>query len=520
MAKLISSVTVTPAQVQPGQSVHVQVIGPNGKPYEAGTDVVIAIDGVPVASRYYQFPTVGKRTVTVRATLGATTETAVATIDVTGAPMMYRRFIAEPGVPQAPGTIPILVTDQQLGHPYQVTFSLVMPPIARAAAARKLIEADKAHEGKQPPVVKPAVSKPPARFLELQALFQKAPPGTVTAKTHAPLKIGEATLKHATLHMVLPHQLPVPHPHPAPGAKTSYIWNFGDGKTATTASPTVTHDYFGSIKPGQVSFPFDVSCKIVHDNITVTRTLVLYSAYGMCQRKNMTVPHVEGDSFASLSHDGSSFSASLLVYNIEAHPMTINKMAVVPVLLDPGATLPQAALKPMQHPVTIGANASSLLAVHVSKQELSQAAGGAPVSGFIIQFEGTLSSPAVRPRPKGFTLLNRLNPVSSGPAAVAGTQTAVRFSRHIRLHMQDRELPRPPGVILKFPKIPLVLGAFTKLGNGTHPLVHPGGMAVDPATNVVSVALTAARPTPFEVANVRHAVLSILKNVNLKGTKP
>jgi hypothetical protein len=61
MANLIGSVKVTPTQLAPGQSVLVQVLDSTGAPYAADSSVTIALDGIPVPSRYYQFPTAGKR---------------------------------------------------------------------------------------------------------------------------------------------------------------------------------------------------------------------------------------------------------------------------------------------------------------------------------------------------------------------------------------------------------------------------------------------------------------------------
>lgn len=116
MANLIGSVRVTPTQPAPGQSVLVQVLDPTGAPYVADSSVTIALDGIPVPSRYYQFPTAGTRTIAVYAAGNGTTETATATVNVTGAPLAYHRTLFADGGPSGPGQIPFIVLAQDSAH--------------------------------------------------------------------------------------------------------------------------------------------------------------------------------------------------------------------------------------------------------------------------------------------------------------------------------------------------------------------------------------------------------------------
>lgn len=495
MADLIGSVKVTPAQPAPGQSVLVQVLDPNGTPYPADSSVMIALDGIPVPSRYYQFPTAGTRTIAVYAAGNGTTETATATVDVTGAPLAYHRTLSADGVPSGPGQIPFIVLTQDLSAPYQATFSLVTPPVAAAAAARALAEADKADAGQPAPTA--AIAQPPAGFLALQSLFAANP--AVTGQ-----------------HIILPKPVTLPTP------STSYVWTFGDGQTATTDTPSVGHDYFGAITPGRVPFAFDVQCHIVHDNVTVTRTLVLYSAYGMCQRNGVTVPNVVSDVFATLNSDRTAFSASLLVYNIEATAITIDQMAIVPVWDDATASFPAFAFKDMAQPVTIAAHSSSLLAVQALRSDLANAAGAATVSGFIVAFQGTLAAAAApEPEPLAEPAVPTLPTVDGvlrnqlgigGIVRSSAVASTVRFSRHVRLPLQDQQLPPAPKITIH--PVPVLLG---NLGKATLPVVRSGGLAVDPATSVVSVALTTPTPTAAQAAQVRGSVLSALNAPNTAG---
>src|SRR5206468_12653605 len=42
--------------------------------------------------------------------------------------------------------------------------------------------------------------------------------------------------------------------------ETAYEWDFGDGTTAQTTTPSVTHDYFPAIGGSDVARSFDVTC--------------------------------------------------------------------------------------------------------------------------------------------------------------------------------------------------------------------------------------------------------------------
>jgi hypothetical protein len=452
---------------------------------------------------------------------------ATATVNVTGAPLAYHRMMAAAGAAPAPGLIPFIVLRQDLTSPYQAAFSLATPPAASAAAATALAAADKANAGKPAPAAAPAKIAP-AGFLALKALFPAA-------------SIGQTAGAH-----LIP-----PKPINLPAASTSYVWTFGDGQTVTTDSPFVVHDYFPAIKPGQVPFAFDVQCHIVHDNVTVTRTLVLYSAYGMCQRNGTTVPHVTGDVYATLNSDRTSFSASVIVYNIEAAPMTIDQMAIVPVWNGASASFPAFSYTKMAHPVIIAAHSSSLLGVQVLRSQLS---GKASVTGFLAAFQGTLGAPpaaitvasttvatpkpivqypivakpvvaamvaAPKPVPAApapafdVALLNQLRPIDIKLPTTAAS--AIRFTRHVRLRLQDQQLPALAHVILH--PGPVLLDTLTKAGAIASSVARSAGIAVDSATNVVSVPLTTATPTPAQAAQVRYSVLAALNTTNAGGTK-
>ncbi|MGH8526200.1 MAG: hypothetical protein ACREXY_18930 [Gammaproteobacteria bacterium] len=77
-----------------------------------------------------------------------------------------------------------------------------------------------------------------------------------------------------------------------------FEWHFGDGNTATTRTPVVSHDYFAAIDHAAGVGQFVVTCQVKHAGITVRRTLTIYSAYAICKGTGTVVPHVTADLFA------------------------------------------------------------------------------------------------------------------------------------------------------------------------------------------------------------------------------
>jgi hypothetical protein len=195
-------------------------------------------------------------------------------------------------------------------------------------------------------------------------------------------------------------------------------------------------------------------------------------------------------------------------------------MAVVPVWDDAGATYPSPTYAEMHEAVTIAPASSSLIAVRVLKNDLTEAASGDVVTGFVVMFRGTLGPPPAAVQTIGRDILYRRSP-SLVPISRAGAAATmpVQFSRHIRLRLQDQDLARAGSAIALLPR-QFVLSALGKNLTIRSPMVRPNGYAVDPKTNVVSLSLSAPRPTPLEVSQVRSSVLSILSIANSPRTTP
>lgn len=349
--KLIGSVTVQPKTIQPGQSVLVEVLDSSGKSL-AGSSTVVTINGVPAARRYLQFMGVGTYTLQVRAVSGTISDAATAQVTVAGAPLSFRRSLTTPAVT----LVPMLQLTQTFSNHYLATFTL-------------------------------GASAPTSPSTQAKETAPKAP--VIEAGQTATSTLDSKSTPQAT----------------------SYKWSFGDGTTQTTQAPTVTHDYFPAIQAGTISHLFDVTCTVVHDNITVTRTLVLNSAYELCKQLGTIVPNVESDVFATWQKQV-GFSASMTVYNIESAPITLTTMGFVPLSDNPDALLPPPVFTTMKTPITIKPKSASAIGVVISIGQLAPATKlGNAVPGFMIYYRGSYTE--------------------------QGKTTPVLFSRTIRIPLSD-----------------------------------------------------------------------------------
>ncbi len=390
-AKLIGSVNVQPATVQPGQSVLVEVVDVSGKPL--GGSTVVTINGVPAGRRYLQFLRPGDYTLQVRAVAGSYQDTATAKITVAGTPLMFRRSLAAPAV----SVVPMIKLSQSFNDHYVATFTVgtAAPPTPAPASGTTATTTPA-------PAAGTAATTTPAPAASKITLFEaKLAPAAMALQTPpkaAVLEVGKAVAVTAPAK-------------PATPQATSYKWTFGDGTSETTQAPSVTHDYFHAIQVGTVSHSFDVTCTVVHDNVTVSRTLVLHSAYELCKSYGTIVPHIDSDVFATW-RKGTGFTASMTVYNIEAAPITLTDMGFVPLSDNPDALLPPPVFTKMQTPITIKAKSASALGVVISLAQLAPATKlGSAVPGFIVYYRGT--------------------------HVEGGKTTPVLFSRTIRIPLSD-----------------------------------------------------------------------------------
>jgi len=447
---LIGKVTVQPETVVPGQPVLVQVLDPTGKLISDPT-ITVNIQGVPLASRYYQFAAVGSYNLFVTAKRGALTETARVAVKVAGKPLEFRKALTVPRVTE----IPILKVATTLGQSYSATFSLGITRGARRLAASAKISASRTFAGAEsdpsgnPPVITKAIGTP-----------------SIVVSAVADLR--------------------------SVAESTSYHWDFGDGKTVTTEIPVATHDYFPAIRAGDITRGFDVTCTIVHDNVTIKRTLALHSAYGLCRRTGIVVPPVTSTGDATFQHI--AFSASLIVHNLEASPITLNAAACVPFSDNTTVVSPAPSFTKMGNPLILAAESAVGLGVFVTLAQLQIA--GAVVNGFTMYYSGDLKDSGGRAVPVRFSYTYRI-PLSDSGLTNAGINpqlTPSNWDLSVALKAVTEVVAGPKGAVSK-----------------------AGGQAVDSATNTIAIELS-ANPSDLNTRiRVRAAVQAGLTGVALKN---
>ena len=482
LGTLMGKVTVTPATVVPGQSVQVQVLDASGKVVSDPT-VTVLIQGTAATSRYYQFAAVGTYPFYVVASRGALTETTSVNVVVAGNAMAFRASLAVPVVTE----VPMLQVSAVMGQPYAAMFTLGNTPGVRrslaAAVAQKAAAAPSSSTttaaAAAPAVASVAAAPTDALGVEVTKVLASLPAAQVTRIAPVSTKASSGIFTaSATLAPVggLTTQ----------AEATSYNWNFGDGTTATTQAPTVTHDFFPAIRAGDVTRPFDVSCTVVHDKITVTRTLVLHSSYGICKRLGAIVPPVTGDVYATFQQ--LAFSATIIVTNLEASAITLSSMAVVPITDDASVAPPAPSFTAMKTPVVIAANSSSAIGVYVPTSQLQLS--GAFTNGFTLHYKGSMG------------------------------ETPVRFSYTLRVPLSDSGMTNVSFGETMSPahwNLTSALSAVTSsVTQSSNPVSKAGAQTVDTATNTVAIALTSNARDPSTLTQVRSAVQAGLTDIARK----
>ncbi len=504
-----------PASVSPGQSVLIQATDINGKPYSDDSGAVITINGVETTSRYYQFPRPGTMKVTIRAVKDNIDETSVASINVAGAPLTYNREIGPP----SRTAMPIIMASLSLGNPYLAAFSLNTP---------SSVLSEVAPPGKAPtPVpISPVRPAPTIPIVHLPVTASVAPPEeSPVSKALSALPANQLTVLPS--HTVKTNDGALitgarfgriaPEAVKFPPVATSYHWDFGDGSTQTTQSPMTTHDYFPAIQADKVSHSFDVSCTIVHDNLTVKRTLVLVSAYGISKQLGTIVPYYTGDEFATFQ--GIAFSGTMIVRNIENQIITLQQMAIVPVSDDPTILPPAPKFSTMQTPVTIQANSSVALGVYVTETQLGNI--GPKTSGFTVYYLGNTSgvkfkNPIIPKQVVSLSSVPSIPGVADPTAPVAAklgvsaqlpgvkiTDTHavvndtlpppvnVRFSHTFRIRLTDSGWNQPAASLAKVVwDHTLVLNGVSSKLSSVKSVILQGKPSIDPATSTIAIPIS------------------------------
>jgi Carboxypeptidase regulatory-like domain len=483
LGTIIGQVSVQPATVTPGQPVLIEVLNTLGEPL---TDpaVTVTIQGIPGASRWEQYATPGTRTLSVIASDGKLTETGQGTVAVSGSPL---KFTLDP---PAATQLPIIEASTVPGQPYAGSFTLGTP----RTVSGTLVTAPKGITSlapAAPPTAAPPTAAPPTAAPPTAAPPTAAPP---TAALTPPVAIvGTGGLPVG--------RLPLP-----PLQETSYTWDFGDGSpTVTTASPAVVHDFFPAVNDDALTHSFDVSCTAVYDKVTVKRTIVLHSAYGLCKRTGVVVPPVTGApayaplatvSLLGLAGQPSAtvplngFSASMIVNNLEPTPLVLQSLAIVPLSDDPSVAPPAPSFTSMSTPQQIAANSASALGAFVPFSALSL--GGPPANAFALYYQGVIdqNEAAGTSVPACFSVIFRI------PASYSGLTASTSPAR---------VAPWDGATALG------ALGKVTAVTAGASGAL--GGASVDSATRTITVPLSADAHDPDTVLDATSTVRAVLSSV-------
>jgi hypothetical protein len=394
----IGSVRLTPTNPRPGQTVVVEVLDPTGEPLPAAS---VVMDGRPGAVHHLQYPSEGTRKITVRASGSNGVETKEITIPVTGAPLTFSDPHAT--VPQTA----MMHVRQAQGRPYEATFTLGSKPQTPAVTPKPRPNGPviPLPHGPHGPVFKP-------KGVLDRIISKHGTPVESNVRPMLPINRGDGTpiklkttitsMGEADIDKLIAAERKQP--------QRTFVWDFGDGTTATTTSATVAHDYFAALGPNDEHGIFTVKCTSPSDKVTVSRTLVVHSAYAICKKQGAIVPHLEADLYATKGPLG--FTGTFTVHNIEDFPIVLDHLAIVPLSNHPDdPAIP--SFTPLGTPIAIAAKSSSV--VSVNAPYTNALPDSAP--GFTVYYGGS------------------------------GNGTKVRFSHTFELSVSDQRTPPPasPG---------------------------------------------------------------------------
>ncbi len=369
---VIGSVSVTPSQPRPGESVKVEVLGRRGR-LLTGRGIRVSINGVPGAARFLQFPKAGTYPLLVTVA-GQAREMHRTQLTVDGDPVTFRASS------RTPPAIALLHAFQSQARSYEVFIGLgptVAPPLPLATTQLALA-----------PVLtriadRTAIAAAAGRGPLADAVRRSAGGAGVAMRSAGSRQVSAAVFEvdgsiEARLGSV------------RNAIAARYEWDFGDGSSAITTSPFVRHDFLPAITPRGMTEQFDVTCRVAQDGVTVTRTLTVCNTYGICRQHGYVVPPTTGELFASRA--AFLFQGILTVHNLEAVPLVLDRLAIVGLSDDPAAaSTPESEWKQIE-PIEVAPRSSSLLVTNATID--GDVAHDAP--GFAVYYAGDADGLPVR----------------------------------------------------------------------------------------------------------------------------
>jgi len=356
MAPIVDSISVTPKEAVPGESVLVEALGPGGESLANDSSAVVRINGIRGARQYLQFPYHGVHPLHVTAWReGSDSEEADASVTIVGddvalpdgnAGIHLRSLALVPDV-----GVPLLRVAQTPSTPTTVGLSLGRGTQYFAGLTTSL-----AH-GLTSKTAKTALSG------AILTEFNASPGAAFGILKDSPLKL-----------------LPQPDQPPV-----TYTWDFGDGSTLVTTEATTEHDYAAALGADQEHYQFDVRVRVERtgeEPVEVVRTLSMFNAYAMCKHLGTIVPRARASRFASKAVGGYTFSVT--VENIEDVPITLTHRLITPALADGGDLAMPVRSEELPSPVTIAAHSTVAIPVSTDKDVVPKDA-----TGISVVFAGT-----------------------------------------------------------------------------------------------------------------------------------
>lgn len=404
MANIIGRISLQPAIVRPGEPVRVEVFDNDDNPLN-GSHTQVSINGVPGALQFLQFPTVGQRRLIVRARVASgDTDRQVALLDVTGAPLEFpsidnRSDIAMIGVTQLPTqpytAVFTLGSSVDTRSPHLLRIGPSVSPQLGKVFVRDSLAARLATRG----VLGRAMSANPQALTRIETrrltntrakvMAQPAKGVRRTPKAATRRAVGAVyDLTNVDLSGIFGKVITTTPPE--------FEWDFGDGNTATTRTPVVSHDYFAAIDHAAGVGQFVVTCHIKHAGITVKRTLTIHSACAICKGTGTVVPHVTADLFAHKRYN--MLTGMFTIHNVEDAPIVLDRVSITPTTEDGDAVaLPRPFIN-LDRPITIAAQSASMVGVNVPFVTETPQSGQLrfDVKGFSVLYAGTVGAFPVR----------------------------------------------------------------------------------------------------------------------------
>lgn len=318
--KLIGNIDLTLEKIRPGESTRIEIFDPKGNSLTEIDNTTVYINGIEGALQHLQFITPGEQVIQIRAVRNGTVDRSQKVVNVVGDPLLFRRNSHD-----KIEEMTVINADYSLENPYKVTFTLGDAPVLQNGKASN-------------PINTSDVLDVTASDLRISDIIR-----SVNSEAS---EITESISELKANNDV----------------QERFEWDFGDGTTASTSEPKVTHDYSDSLDAHHKTKRFHVRCRINSDDIEVVRTLAIHSAYVFCKEQGTIVPPVDSDTYAETG--ALNFQATMTVSNIEDVPLTITHKAVQPRAGDnDGIKIPN--FKPLSQELKLPANSATTIGTHV-----------------------------------------------------------------------------------------------------------------------------------------------------------